>query len=470
MRKRTMAALFLVFPVALTSVCTVCFDAGAKDQASAVQWWLSVEQGPERLAPQPPLSWSIPTKKTKRTQESIVIDPNERYQTILGFGASFDHATCWNLMQLPESLRRETLRRLVSSSDGIGMNLMRICIGTSDFTPEPWYSYDDVPDGETDVPLRRFSIEKDRKYVLPILRMAKAENPDLLYFASPWSPPGWMKTSGRMEGGSLREEYFQVYAKYLAEFVEAYAGEGIPLYAMTVQNEPAYEDPHYPTCFWTVEAYHRFIRDALVPTFQKRGITVPVWGWDHNWNTLEYAEALLRDPVCRTVVKGTGFHLYEGKVTAQTELHKKFPGVPIYFTEGSTYGARGAAQIIEILKNWACSYNAWVTMLDENRQPNRGPHHADPTCVVRRADNTVEYRFDYYMYGHFSKFIPRGSVRIRSSGGPLSVEHAAFLTPDGRCVLVVVNLGKSTCAISVRMGDRMFPASLAPKSLSTFCF
>ena len=157
---------------------------------------------------------------------------------MLGLGSSLEPATCSNLWRMSAADRERTIERLVSPTTGIGMNLMRICIGTPDFTGDPWYSYNDLPPGETDPELKRFSIEKDRAYILPVLKLARQKNPDLLFFASPWSPPGWMKSTGTMIGGELLPQWYPAYAEYFVKFIHAYEAEGIPIYAVTIQNEP----------------------------------------------------------------------------------------------------------------------------------------------------------------------------------------------------------------------------------------
>jgi glucosylceramidase len=219
-----------------------------------------------------------------RTNGEVVIalNPKKTYQTILGLRASLEHSTCSNLLRLPLTERERVIERLVSPQVGIGMNLMRICIGTSDFAGDPWYSYDDLSPGETDPDLKRFSIERDRACVLPVLKLAKQKNPDLLFFASPWSPPGWMKTNGSLIGGELK--WYSVYADYFVRFIQAYEREGIPIHAVTVQNEPGVDRAKekdskwfYPSCHWTAAQERDFIRDHLGPAFRRVGLKTKIW-------------------------------------------------------------------------------------------------------------------------------------------------------------------------------------------------
>lgn len=450
-----------------TFCCLLLAASAAAAEQNLVQVWVSSEDGNNTLTPGTP----IPLKKAKHAKKNVIaVDPSKTYQTMLGMGGSFDHSTCYNLSLLSESGRNEVIERWVSPERGIGMNLMRVCIGTSDFTGEPYYSYDDLPKGNSDPNLDQFSIEKDRAYVLPVLKTALAKNPSLLFFASPWSPPAWMKTNESLRGGELKPDCYDAYARYLVRFIQAYAAEGIPIYALTPQNEPRMSDPDYTTCLWNGEQEQVFIRDYLGPAFARNGVKTLIWCWDHNWNYLQFPRAVLGDPEAAKFVDGTGFHFYEGRVEAQGKFHEEFPSKNIYFTEGSAFRSRGAIQMINIFRNWASSYNAWVLMLDEHRKPNNGPHDASATCVELKGDRSVEYRFDYYMYGQFMKFIPRNAVRIESTAGDRSFANAAFKTPERRIVLVAANAAATQREFKVLSGKKMFTTCLGPRSVATFAW
>lgn len=431
--------------------------------AAEVEVWVSSEDGQYSLT-----ALERPVLEEASGEAAITVDLSKTCQSMIGMGASFEHATCYNLSRLAPEMREEVIEKLVDPVKGIGMNLIRVCIGTSDFVGEPYYSYDDMPEGQTDLDLAQFSIEKDREYVLPAIKIAQAKNPDLRFFASPWSPPGWMKTTGSMCGGKLKPEYYEVYARYLIKYVEAYAAEGVPLHALTLQNEPGMISKDYPTCLWNGEEQRDFIRTQFGPQLEASGLDPLVWCWDHNWNLLKFPRAVLSDPEAARYVDGTAFHFYEGKVEAQTELHNEYPEKHLYFTEGSAFRAWGAVKIIEILRHWARSYNAWVIMLDEDRKPNNGPHSASATCIELKKDLSVEYRFDYYMYGQFMKFIPRGAVRVESTPGDRSFANVAFKTGDGKVVLVAANAGKEPRDLSVACGGKMFKTSLGGRSVATF--
>jgi len=433
-----------------------------------VQRWVSSSDMSKRLSPESALKFASGPSEAKRI---IHVDASQRFQSILGLGSSLEHSTCYNISQLPQARQEAVIASIVDPEKGIGMNLMRVCIGTPDFTASPWYSYDDMPAGQTDPEMKHFSIEKDREYVLPILKMALQKNPKLVFFASPWSPPAWMKTNGNLCGGRIDPKHFRSLARYLVKFIEAYEAEGIKIHAITPQNEPDFFPNTYPTCGWSPEEQRDFIRDHLGPEFHTSGITAKIWGFDHNFNYLRFPTTILRDTEAAHYVDGTGFHHYEGKPAAMTTLHEQFPDKHIYFTEGSVFDMGGAAEIIAFLRHWARCYNAWVTVIDHQSQPNPGPHTCSPTCIVLDSDNlTLDYNFDYYMYGQFMKFIRAGAVRIHSDLPSKSLPNVALRNPDGTIVLVVANLSRSATTFDIQWNHKHLTAQIGGHSVATYCW
>ncbi len=448
--------------------------------ADAIRWWVSSPDLKQALAEQPPLEWC---DKSTAVGTRIDVNPEVQFQKILGLGSSFEPSTCSNLWRMSAADRERTIERLVSPTNGIGMNLMRICIGTPDFTGDAWYSYDDVPHGETDPELKRFSIMRDRDYILPVLKLARQKNHQVLFFASPWSPPGWMKSTGTMIGGHLLPEWYAAYAEYLVKFIRAYEGEGIPIYAITIQNEPGVDrarekDPKwfYPSCHWTGRQERDFIRDHLGPALARAGMQTKIWCYDHNYNIqargddpgLAYPRTILGDPLAAKFVGGTAFHGYAGGAEGMSVFHREFPEATIHFTEGSVYGVKGGGELIEKLRNWACSYNAWVTILDDKGGPNNGPFEADQTIITlnRKLKTPVEH-FDFLLYGHFMKYIQRGAVRV-DSNCPRSAPNVAFRNPDGSMVLVVVNTGGRELVFSLHCSRYTSTFRLRGQSIATF--
>lgn len=464
-------------------------SAVAYPQPREVKVWTTTEDMTQTLTQ----GTSIPLKPSDRSGKiiSITVDPEKTYQPILGLGSSFEHTTCYNLFKLGPELMAETLEKLMHPQQGIGMNLMRICIGTPDFTGEDWYSYNDMPDGQTDPRLEQFSIEKDRAYILPVLKKALEINPDLLFFASPWSPPGWMKSTRDMIGGHLLPKWYGVYAEYFVKFIQAYAEEGIPICAVTVQNEPGVNTRNYPinewypSCQWAVledpdtfgPVVHEvmgllerdFIRDHLGPAFKKHGITTKIWCYDHNLNNLWYPRNILSDPEAAQYVDGTAFHMYAGTPGQMGEFYEEFPEKAIYFTEGSVGGTSGAMKILSYFRNGSRSYNSWVVMIDYDGLPNNGPFKTKRSCVQPRKDGSgVDYHLSYYTYGQFMKFIKRGALRIESSEIGRRTANVAFLNPDGEIVLVVVNRERSPVVFDVFCGEEYFQVKMQPHSMATY--
>lgn len=450
----------------LTLAAFLVFLALAANADDSVQVVISSLDGSKSLTVESPL----PLLTAEKTDLPLIkVDPLKKEQSILGLGASFEHATCENLSKLPAEKREEVIEKIVSPDKGIGMNLMRLCIGASDFIGEPYYTYDDLPEGETDPDLAKFSIEKDRAYVLPAIKIAQRKNPDLLFFASPWSPPAWMKSSGKLGTGILQPEFYPAFARYLLKFVQAYEAEGVPIHAITVQNEPQMVSKDYPTTSWRAQDQRDFIRDHLGPLFRENNVKTLIWCWDHNWNRVDFPRTILSDPQAAQYVDGTGFHLYEGKVEAQSTLHAEFPDKHVYFTEGSVFRPYGAIKLAEILRNWSRTYNAWVIMLDEHQKPNRGPHSATATCIELLDDGSVRYNFDYFMQGQFMKFIQRGAVRVESTLPDMRLfSNVAFLNPDGNLCLVAANASAKPQPFVVNCGDHMFSATLPPASVATY--
>jgi len=472
---------------AITLICLLIAVAFGNSRVVAagptVQVWVSSEDMKHTLTAGKPLQF---VEKRPPSQDTIKIEDSQSYQAILGMGSSLEPTTCYNIALLPSDEQERVIESLVNPTSGIGMNLMRICIGTPDFTGDPWYSYDDMPPGKTDPELQHFSIEKDRRYIIPVLKLALKKNHDLLFFASPWSPPGWMTSTDNMIGGHLLPEYYGVYAQYFVRFIRAYEAEGIPIYAVTIQNEPGVDRSlernrrwHYPSCRWTGEQERDFIKNHLGPAFRSHQIKTRIWCYDHNFNVgrtrdgddpgIAYPRTVLRDPDAAQYVDGVAFHGYAGKPDGMSVFHGEFPEAPLYFTEGSAFRTRGALRIISYFRNWASSYNAWVTMIDEKRGPNNGPFRAGRTCItLNTSDLRVAYHFDYYMYGQFMKFVRRGARRIESNETSPTLSNVAFKNPDGTIVLVVANVAGSKERFAVQWRAKVFQTNLEPRSVATF--
>jgi len=404
---------------------------------------------------------------------NLIIDEKKKYQKIRGFGYSFEHSSCQNLMRLPKEIREKALKLLVSEKSGANLNLWRICIGASDFTGTERYTYDDLNDLKEDMKLKNFSIEKDKEIIIPILKAALKINPHILFFASPWSPPAWMKDSKRICGGKLLPKYYKSYAEYLVKFLQLYEENGLPIYTITVQNEPGVDNPKMPSCKWAPEEERDFIKDYLGPALEEAHLKTKIWCYDHNFGFIRtptsYPEVVLKDKEAAKFIDGIAFHHYSGKPEYMLLYKEQYPEANIYFTEGSVFGLRGARKIAKYFRCGAQSYNGWVPFLDTNHGPNNGPHRAKRTIIERKVpENTVLVNFDYFIVAHYSKFIQRGAHMIYSKRiHKRSLSEVSFLNPDGTIVSILTNGTRRKKKVQLEWRGKYLLFILPKKSIAT---
>ncbi len=365
---------------------------------------------------------------------------------------------------------------------------LRQPIGASDFAVGQDYSYDDMPAGQTDYPMRHFSIAHDEAQILPLVRRARQLNPSLRIVASPWSMPGWMKTSGSMIDGKLIDDprIYRAYALYLVKFLQAYQRAGVPVDYITVQNEPqALERKNYPGTDlpWEQEAK---VIEALGPAIRAAGLHTKILAFDHNWTEHpgdisshqrasedpepNYPYDLLGTDAYRWVA-GTAYHCYFGDPTAQTGLRASFPDKDIFMTECE---GGDSSTVIGVMQNWGRSSIDWNITLDENHGPHLGGcGSCNGTITVDSVTHEVTYNDQYRDLGHFSRFVPGGAVHIGSTvdttsskGAPLTT--VAFTDPDHSTVLVALNTGATTQNFTVVDGTHSFDATLPAGGTVTY--
>ncbi|OMF36953.1 hypothetical protein BK133_08130 [Paenibacillus sp. FSL H8-0548] len=455
-----------------------------------VESWVSNERDPadrkwyyadryqaedKKLEKQPNLALALPDNKAVTT---ITLDPNKTYQTMLGIGSSMEESTIHNLVKMSSEKQTKLLRELIDKDSGIGMSLIRLTIGTSDFTAQTFYSYDDLPAGETDVELEKFSIQKDIDFgIIPAVKKIQAINPDVKFFASPWSPPGWMKTSGSMIRGQVKEEYLPVLASYYVKYLEAYAEHGIYFEGMTLQNEPLLEIDYPSTAMSWQQASRlaKLLRAKLDMNSNAKIKNVKLWMFDHNpGDTMAYPAQILGNPVegAYDAIEGTAFHDYGGELSMMTELQRLFPAKSVYLTERAVWGTSGADRMAQYFRNYARSYNSWVTMLDSDISAHQWVGIPDPTPVIQDSSNPDHYWLlpEYYLMGQFTKFVKPGFVRIDSNYGSAStVTNVAFASPDGKqIVTVVINQTNDPQPFKVLVDGLQINATIPAKSAATY--
>lgn len=439
----------------------------------------SSEEQHEILQEKPSLTFG----STRTPNLTVTVNDAVKYQQIDGFGASLTDSSAWLLWnKLTESQRKEALQMLFNPSKGIGLSVLRQPMGASDFALTD-YSYDDLPPGQPlsagDPDLKYFSIDHDRAYILPLLREALVLNPNLKIIASPWSPPGWMKTSGSMIQGALLPSAYASFAKYFVQFVQKYEAAGVPIYAITMQNEPLNVPGDYPGMSMTACEQTAFLSNDLGPAFHAAQLKTKIMVFDHNWDLLEYPVQVLSDAKAAAFAAGTATHCYGGNVTAQNELHERFPDKDIWLTEcsgGEWQTGKLLQQQVRLLigatRNWAKSVVLWNLALDQNHEPHLGGcsncrgvitvnHASQPSQIVPTVDYTA--------LAHASKFVAPGAYRVESNTFDQgSLEDAAFRNPDGSLVLLVLNGSGANVTFNIAWAGKYASYKLAAGAVATF--
>ncbi|MEV8377508.1 glycoside hydrolase family 30 beta sandwich domain-containing protein [Kribbella sp. NPDC056861] len=463
--------------------------------------WVTTPDRAELLHQRAPVAFT----KGQSAQTTITVDPSTKYQTMDGFGASITDSSAAVLYQLTPAVREQTLRSLFDRNQGIGVSFLRQVLGSSDFTAAPQhYTYDDVPAGQTDFPLRHFSIAHDQAKILPLARRAKQLNPSLKVMATPWSPPAWMKTGDSLVGGRLKDDpkIYNAYARYLVKFVKAYEAAGVPVDFLSIQNEPQNRKPSgYPGTDMPVRQAAAVI-EQLGPMLRAVSPRTKILGYDHNWTThpgdvngtppgedpeTDYPYQLLDSPAGKWIA-GTAYHCYSGNPSDQTALQKTFPNKGIWFTECSgSHGAddtppqifRGTLTwhartlMLGTTRNWAKSVVNWNIALDDKGGPYNGGCTTCTGLVTVQPDGTVSTDAEYYTIGHLSKFVRTGAQRIASTsygttGWNGQLMSSAFRNPDGSTALVVHNENDDPRTFAVAVGDQSFEYTLPGGSIGTF--
>lgn len=406
-----------------------------------------------------------------KTTSEIFINPEIVYQNVEGVGAALTHASAYVLNQQTAQVRDSILRVLLTA-EGIGINYTRLCIGASDFAPD-LFSYSETEDQS----LSNFDISRDQTDVIPVLKEMKAINPGLHVMASPWSAPGWMKTSGSMVGGSLKPEYYNLYADYLIKYIKAYQSEGIDIEAITVQNEPLYGTAAYSCMDMSAEEQKVFIRDHLGPKFREAKIDTKIILYDHNCDHPEYPISILNDSVARQYVAGSGFHLYGGEISALCTVKDAHPDKDLYFTEQS--GGGWAPDFNENIRWYAGNLIAgamncysknvllWNLVLDTNYGPKNFGCQNCYGVVEMDYNGKITHRGEYYALAHYGKFVQPNAQRIHIETSE-NIQCVAFKNPDQSIVLLAVFRDKEAKNIQISVADKQFSYFFAPGEIVTF--
>ncbi len=406
---------------------------------------------------------------------TIHVDRSAQFQSILGFGGAFTDASCWLLSRMKPQARRRLMEEFFGAG-GLRLSMGRTCVGSSDYSRFA-YSFDDS--ATPDPLLAKFSIAHDREYILPTLREASQLNPEMFYFSTPWSPPGWMKAGGTLLGGSMRKEYFAAYAQYFVRFIKGYRAEGVNVSAVTTQNEvDTDQNGRMPAALWGQEYEAGFIREFLGPALREASPDTKIWILDHNYNLWGRAMDELGDPEVFRYVDGVAWHGYVGTPESMTRVHDAFPDKGAYWTEGgpdisdpdyATDWTKWAANYAQILKNWARCIVAWNLILDDKGAPNIGPFSCGGIVTLNSATQQLTRSGQYWAFAHYSKAVQRNARVIGSSGTVPDVEHVAFANPDGEIVVVLTNSGEQK-EVSCQIEGRFVKLEMPRDSIVTLQF
>ncbi|MEZ7507055.1 glycoside hydrolase family 30 beta sandwich domain-containing protein [Flavobacterium sp. Arc2] len=425
-------------------------------------------------------------KQPLETQLCVFVNPSKTFQTYLGIGGAITDASAEVFAKLSKESQAEFLQAYYDKEKGIGYSIIRTNIHSCDFSSES-YTYVD----EGDAALKSFSVAHDKEFRIPLIKKAIATaGGKATVYASPWSPPAFMKdTKDMLQGGKLLPEFYQSWANYYVKFIDSYAKEGIPVWGLTVQNEPMAKQT-WESCIYTGEEERDFVKNFLGPTLQKAGLgDVKLTVWDHNRDLLsQRASAVLDDPEAAKYVWGVGFHWYEkwsgGESMFETvgKVHEMYPDKNLLFTEGCVEsfdsknlqlwanGERYGESMIHDFNNGTVGWTDWNVLLDENG----GPNHVGNFCFSPIHGDTktgkLIYTPSYYMIGHFSKFIGKDAKRISSVSSRSALQTTAFLNQDGKVVTIVMNKTDKNLTYNLCIGTKATEVTILPHAIQTLVF
>lgn len=420
------------------------------------------------------------------TQTCIFVNPTKKFQTFLGIGGAVTDAAAEVFAKLPAAKQQEFLEAYFSKDKGIGYTLVRTNIHSCDFSSDS-YTYVDEGDKE----LKSFSLKHDEQYKIPLLKKALAAiGKEATVYGSPWSPPAFMKSNKTMlSGGKLLPEYYQSWANYYVKFIQEYQKQGIPIWGLTVQNEPM-ATQRWESCIYTAEEERDFLKNYLGPTLNKAGLgDKKINIWDHNRDLItQRVTTILDDPEANKYVWGIGFHWYENWTGGEqmwpnvAQVNKMYPNKNLLFTEGCiekfdtaklqlwANGMRYGKSMINDFNSGTVGWTDWNILLDEKG----GPNHVQNFCFAPLHANTTTgeliYTPSYYCIGHFSKFIQKEAKRISATASRSNLLTTAFLNNDGTIVTVVLNLTNKKVTYNFCVNNKTTEVTILPYAIQTLLY
>jgi glucosylceramidase len=425
------------------------------------------------------------SKQPLETEFSIFVEPSKTFQSILGIGGAITDASAEVFAKLPADKQKEFLNAYYSKENGISYTIIRTNIHSCDFSSG---SYTYIKEGDKD--LKTFSIDHDKKYRLPLIKEAlKLSGKNTTVFVSPWSPPAFMKDSKNMlRGGKLLPEYAQSWANYYVKFIKAYEKEGVPIWGLSVQNEPMATQT-WESCIYTAEDERDFLKNYLGPAIKKELGDKKIIVWDHNRDLMnQRANIIFNDPEASKYAWGIGFHWYEtwagGKPMFDNvrKIAEAYPDKNIMFTEGCVEkfdaakyqfwanGERYGEQMINDFNNGTTGWTDWNVLLDENG----GPNHVGNFCFAPVHADTktgqLIYTPSYYYIGHFSKFIGPQAKRVSSASSRSQLQSVSFLNTDGKVATVVMNSSDAAITYNLIIGGEKLVATIPAHGIQTLVY
>jgi len=478
--------LVLLVACSQNKVSNVSTTAGTTDSSFSVDGkkvmvYTTADSTTFRLSPTDSLSFAD-FDQPLETQPCIFVDPSHTFQTFLGVGGALTDAAAETFAKLPMDKQKEVLQAYYDKDKGIGYSIGRTNINSCDFSSD-MYTY--VSDGDKE--LKSFNIAHDEKYKIPLIKKAiEAAGGKLNLFVSPWSPPAWMKDNNDMlHGGKLKPEFYDSWANYYVKFIQAYEKEGIPVWGLSVQNEPMAKQT-WESCMYTAEEEKNFIKNNLGPTLQKNNMTdKKLIAWDHNRDLLyERASSLLNDPDAAKYVWGIGFHWYEiwnggHQYDNVKRVAETFPGKNLMLTEGCNgpfswqsfndwkWGENYGENMIQDFNNGAIAWTDWNILLDETGGPNHVGNFCFAPIHAKTKEGTLHYQSSYYYIGQISKFIHPGAKRIVSSSNRAQLLTTAFKNEDGKVAVVIMNPTSQKFSYRMYIGKKAVEATSLPHSMNT---
>ena len=421
---------------------------------------------------------SLNFAQSTNSYATIDVDPSQKFQTIDGFGFALTGGSASLINGLDPQAKDDLLKELfLTDSTYIGISYLRVSIGASDLSATT-FTYDDTPG---DLSLQHFNMDMEKKDLIPVLQKIVALNPAIKILGSPWSAPAWMKTNNDLYGGGnnpgiLKHDCYDAYSRYFVKYIQTMEAVGIPIEAVTIQNEPL-NAWNNPAMLMQADEEADFIVNYLAPQFKANGIKTKIFIYDHNLDHPEYATSILSNPAAYDVVDGSAFHLYAGSIGTMSTVHSQFPNKNLYFTEqytSSNGDFAGDVQwhienvIIGATSNWSRNAIEWNLASDPNMNPHTSGGCSDCLGAVTISGTAVTKRNQsYYAAAHASKFVRPGSVRIASTAVN-NLPNVAFQTPDGKRVLIVLNKSNASTPFNIRFNGRIVSPTLPAGAAGTF--